>query len=94
MSTVSIRRATVAASLLVLSLVGFTGCTQSAGDTPPDDIGSRIYEQPVTLKDGRVVTCLVFIDFRKGGLACDFDHATAKTPVPTSSGAEDDAGAP
>lgn len=35
-----------------------------------------IGECELTLHDGRHVTCAVMSDYRKGGLSCDWEHAT------------------
>lgn len=38
--------------------------------------GRMIGECELKLHDGRRVTCAVLIGYRKGGLSCDWEHAT------------------
>lgn len=38
--------------------------------------GRTIGECELRLHDGRHVTCAVMSDYRKGGLSCDWEHAT------------------
>lgn len=41
-----------------------------------DDSSAKMYEVPVTLTDGRTVTCVTFVAYRAGGLSCDFAGVT------------------
>lgn len=41
--------------------------------------GRMIGECELKLHDGRRVTCAVLIGYRKGGLSCDWEHATKTT---------------
>lgn len=52
-----------------------TGCADYDTRNSAVDSGG-IGECELTLHDGRHVTCAVMSDYRKGGLSCDWEHAT------------------
>lgn len=47
-----------------------------------------VRESRIQLSDGRVVTCLKYDDFKRGGLSCDWDNATAPEAPSASDGGE------
>lgn len=69
--------ALTAAGALALSL---SACSSSAtpGGAPELDpesgtISTDLYERSIKLEDGRVITCVIFVGSRKGGLSCDWN---------------------
>lgn len=58
-----------------------TGCADYDTRNSAVDSGG-IGECELTLHDGRHVTCAVMSDYRKGGLSCDWEHAS-KTETET-----------
>lgn len=52
-----------------------TGCADYDTRNSAVDSGG-IGECELTLHDGRHVTCAVMSDYRKGGLSCDWEHAS------------------
>lgn len=68
---------TIAAVVAALAL---TGCASSADlDSVDEDTGnssSSLYERTVDLSDGRTVTCVIYDDYRMGGVSCDWGNAS------------------
>lgn len=67
----------------LLFIIPLLFVASACGEAAPADGGSndhRLYEEHITLKDGRNVTCIVYSHERaeEGGLSCDF--AGAGTP--------------
>ena len=56
----------------VRSEAGTEHSVADCADYDGDDVG----ECELKLHDGRRVTCAVLIGYRKGGLSCDWEHAT------------------
>lgn len=59
-----------------------TGCADYDTNSAIDNVDNGIGECELTLHDGRHVTCAVMSDYRKGGLSCDWEHAS-KTETET-----------
>lgn len=64
----------VAGVLAVGVLLGTAGCATGAPDAETGK-ATTLYEQPITLSDGRTVTCVVHSDGYQGGLSCDWSNA-------------------
>lgn len=63
--------ALAAAGVLLLS-----GCaSEGSDDSRAGDESSNLYERTITLEDGRTVTCVVYTQYQKGGLSCDWEGA-------------------
>jgi len=58
------------AVLVLAIMMMLSGCSSSDGDYTTSTGDLR--EQSITLSDGRVVTCIVYQGYRKGGLSCDW----------------------
>lgn len=52
-----------------------TGAEENVANCADYD-GQMIGECELRLHDGRRVTCAVLFSYRKGGLSCDWEHAT------------------
>lgn len=52
------------------------GAEESVANCADYDGRMTIGECELGLHDGRRVTCAVLIGYRKGGLSCDWEHAT------------------
>lgn len=82
---VAVKRASLATLALIPLLAGCGG-PGGADDTSPNggvtdaNLGEMengdLYERTVRMSDGRQVVCLVYFGYRKGGVSCDWDHAT------------------
>lgn len=46
--------------------------SNSGGEAQRSNSGFLLYEDKVTLSDGRVVTCITFSGFKRGGVSCDW----------------------
>jgi len=55
--------------VLLFTVFCLTACGSSTGDDTNED---SINEAQITLRDGRVITCLVYARGYKGGLSCDW----------------------
>lgn len=61
---------------------------EEQGFTDRDTNDILVDESQIQLSDGRVVTCLKYDDFKRGGLSCDWDNATAPEAPSASDGGE------
>ncbi|UUX60154.1 hypothetical protein [Glutamicibacter halophytocola] len=57
---------------LALVAVALTGCANGNPDPATGEPGS-LYEENVTLRDGRELTCIVYARGYKGGVSCDWE---------------------
>ena len=70
------------AAVTVVSLAACSGGPSGGTTTQPVDKGAGSYssslsERIIKLKDGRVVTCVIYEGGYAGGLSCDWDNAKA-----------------
>lgn len=64
------------AGALALTLSGCGAQTTQNVEETSDYVDFSIEEIHHTLKDGRVVTCLIEDGFRVGGISCDWESAS------------------
>lgn len=79
-----IRRIT-AGLCTIVCLLSVAGCADGQTQTDkapvseyPSDVEHRFSHKTVHLPDGRQVDCVVFEAHYKGGISCDWDHATIR----------------
>lgn len=61
-----------ASATVALALTALVGCS-SAPEAPVDGGYGGLSEHAITLKDGRTITCVVFQEYSKGGVSCDWE---------------------
>lgn len=53
------------------------GTTVLPGEEPPvTKLEDSLKESHITLEDGRTINCVIYDDFRQGGVSCDWDSAS------------------
>lgn len=90
-------RNTICAALTTITLslcVALAGCGSASktstpahaiaatGTTCSEESGDSIKECIVTLSDTRQVDCVVYSDYKQGGLSCDWDHVSGADKEP------------
>ena len=56
----------------IIATLALTGC---ASGIPDDGESAHLRDQHVKLRDGRTVTCVMYLDGSLGGLSCDWEGA-------------------
>ncbi len=78
-----LRRKSTALAAVGALVLGLAGCSSapSTGGAPELDeesgiISTDLFERSIKLTDGRVITCIIYEGYRKGGLSCDWNPET------------------
>lgn len=59
---------------LFFATLALTGCAAGNADAETGS-ATRLYEEHITLKDGRTVVCIEYVSYQRGGVSCDWDGA-------------------
>lgn len=74
-------------ALAFVTMIGLSACGESGPEVPVNptqeaqeetsnyNVSENLYVGVKKLPDGRTVTCVTYMDYRKGGLSCDFANA-------------------
>lgn len=67
-------------------LLTLAGCDTAESSEPSrescSDVSGTVRQCEFTLNDTRKVDCLIYHDHRKGGMSCDWDHASGADREP------------
>ena len=69
---VSVVTVLISSFIIVACSSGEVQPSNSGGEAQRSNSGFLLYEDKVTLSDGRVVTCVTFSGVNKGGVSCDW----------------------
>lgn len=70
--------ALAAAAVMILAMCACSGESETKKGydySQCANLGDRIYQCDVTMRDTRRVTCLVYNGMREAGMSCDWAHA-------------------
>ncbi|WP_137656934.1 hypothetical protein [Bifidobacterium moukalabense] len=78
--------AIIAFLLTPVLLLVLAGCDTAESSEPSrescSDVSAMVRQCELTLNDTRKVNCLIYHDHRKGGMSCDWDHASGADKEP------------
>lgn len=63
-------------ALAIAGTLLLSGCaTGGSNESSAGKESERLHERTITLQDGRTITCVIYNQYQKGGLSCDWEGA-------------------